>query len=323
MRHLVIGLGSIGRRHAQILLQYGHKVAGVDVCQGDAVPFPVYKSMREGWDIEPDMVWICTPTHLHARQAVEAIKRGVHVFIEKPVAHDLESALAIRDAWNAMEEKRMVWVACNMRFHPAVSQLKKALSEGLIGTPLIYRYHFSHYLPNMRPGRDYRTIYAARAGQGGGIILDDIHDIDLALWLGGAVEKQTGWAYHSGTLDIAAEDVACLCLRHKNKSVSILHMDFLRRDKSRGIEVIGEKGTLEWRSYGKNPERAILRWFKPGEAVVLWQVQISDSGNMFALQLEKILDCVEKPESSIARLEEATKALKIALEIRESNDCAY
>lgn len=326
MKHLIVGLGSIGRHHAQNLLSAGEQVEGVDIPGApapDGLDIPVYDSLVLGWKAKPDMVWICTPTRLHAAQAVEAISRGFHVFIEKPLAHDLESARAIEKAWGKTKVNRLIWVGCNMRFHPGVIRIKEAVDQGLIGKPLIYRIHFSHYLPNMRLGKDYRSTYAAHADQGGGIILDDIHDIDLALWLAGPVKKIVGVAVNTGALDVDVEDVAHISFLHRNGVFSEVHMDYLRQDKSRGIEIIGEKGTLEWRSRGKNPEQAALHFYPSGqrEARQLWQEEIADFRGMFSQQLNTILGSFKEPGAGKTRLQEAIEALQIAQQVKESYLC--
>ncbi len=321
LKHLIIGLGSIGKRHAQNLLENGQEVIGVDIDSKNGLSFPVYDNIESGWKSRPDMAWICTPTNLHAEQAIEALERKLHVFVEKPLAHDMKSAKAIQHVWEKMSQKRMIWVGCNMRFHPAVTRLKNAIDKGLIGKPLIHRIHFSHYLPNMRPETDYRNTYAAHAKQGGGIILDDIHDIDLALWLGGSVQKITGVAVNSGVFNIDAEDIAHISILHSNGAFSEIHMDFLRRTKSRGIEVVGENGTLEWRSFGKNPERASLNLFKMGEknTQCLWQEEIGSFDEMFRQQLKSVFQALTNPDTYGRFLPGALEALKIALEIKAAN----
>lgn len=320
MKHLIIGLGSIGKRHAQILMANGQDVAGVDIHLNREFNFPAYDNLESGWKTEPDMVWVCTPTNLHAEHAVEALNRGLHVFIEKPLAHSIESAKTVQGAWEKMAKKSVVWVGCNMRFHPGVIRLKKAIDKGLIGSPLIFRIHFSHYLPNMRPETDYRNTYAAHAEKGGGIILDDIHDIDLALWFAGPVKSSSGIAINSGTLDMDVEDIANLSLLHSSGVFSEIHMDFLRRVKSRGIEVTGENGTLQWQSHGKNPETAVLNLFKTGEKNVrsLWSEQLTDFDEMFRQQWNSILKAVNEPEKHNACLTEAMETLRIALDVRKN-----
>lgn len=323
MKHLIIGLGSVGKCHALNLLEHGQEIVGVDINPRKDSRFPIYDNIESGWNTNPDMVWVCTPTNLHTNMAIQALKRGLHVFVEKPLACDVGSAMYIQKVWEEMIEKRMVWVGCNMRFHQGVVRLKTAIDDGLIGRPHVYRFHFSHYLPNMRPGTDYRETYAAHSVQGGGIVLDDIHDIDLAMWFCGPVKKVNGVIAYSGTLEMDAEDIAHIFLSHYSGVYSEIHMDFLRRDKSRGIEVIGEKGTLEWRSLGKKPEQVILNWYQPGKKEVhrIWQNEIMDSKEMFAEQLNMVLETLNKHENYSIRLDEAIEALRIVQEVKENDAC--
>ena len=324
MKHLIVGMGSIGRRHARQLLAHGHEVLGADPYVKDPFGFPVYPSVAAAWEAQPDMVWICSPTSLHAEQVMGVLDRGLPVFVEKPVSSTLESALQILETWGKLSKKVLIWVGCNMRFHPGVLRLKKALEEGLVGRPLVYRIHFSHYLPNMRPGMDYRQTYAAKASMGGGIILDDIHDIDLALWFAGSVRKTVALAAHSGVLDMDAEDVAHISLLHDSGAFSEIHMDFLRQDKSRGIEVIGEKGTLEWRSTGKNPERALLQWAPASERELkeIWRSDLINIDDMFEKQFAEVMAALSFPAMYGTRLEESIEALRIVQEARAGLDCA-
>ncbi len=140
MKHLIFGLGSIGQRHAANLLRAGETVLAVDPFVQGRFAFPVYRNPEDGWNNQPDLVWICTPTDMHAEQVIGALKRGRHVFVEKPLSHDLDSAQAVIDTWMKLRDKKMIWVACNMRFHPAVRKMKNLLDTGIIGKPLIYRF---------------------------------------------------------------------------------------------------------------------------------------------------------------------------------------
>ena len=95
MRALVVGLGSIGRRHARNLASLGHEV---DVCRqvGAAQPEPLGVDAREfnrlqaALEAEPDVVIVTNPTSLHVETAGQAIEAGAHVLIEKPIGHALE-----------------------------------------------------------------------------------------------------------------------------------------------------------------------------------------------------------------------------------------
>ncbi len=320
MRHLIIGLGSIGLRHAKIILGKGHQVFGFDPAVKNDPGFYCFDILDPAWDLNPDVVWICTPTCLHAEYTIEALRRGCHVFVEKPIADSLKAAKKIHDTWLSIKEKRLIWTGRNMRYHPGVTEIKKTIEAGIIGNPLIFRIHFSHYLPNMRPQYDYRKTYSAHADQGGGVILDDIHDIDLALWFAGPVKKTIGMAVRSKTLDMDAEDVAHICLLHTNGCFSEIHMDFLRRDKSRGIEVIGENGTLEWRSSGKNPELALINLFSSGrqDAQQIWNKRIETFDEMFEKQFDDFIEAIKNSGQYDVSVKDAINALEVAVGIRKN-----
>ncbi|MDA3788955.1 MAG: Gfo/Idh/MocA family oxidoreductase [Desulfobacula sp.] len=312
-RHLIVGLGSIGKRHAGVLIKNGCDIAGVDPFPVGSYDFPVYTSLEKGFDFNPDMVWLCSPTQCHADQAIIVIEKGIHLFIEKPVAHTLEHAEKILDCYENHDRKQLVWVGCNMRFHPAVINLKAFLEKGLIGKPLILRLHFSHWLPNMRPVTDYRTTYAVEK-DGGGIILDDIHDIDLALFFAGPVKKMNGMSLKSGCLDMEAEDIASFNLVHENNIFSQIHMDFLRKDKSRGIEIVGEQGTMEWKSLGKNPEMAKIKLYslKDNKCSTLFNKKIADFDQLFYDQFKSLVQRFKDKKKFGTSLYESFGALKIA-----------
>ncbi len=316
-KHLIVGLGSIGKKHAQVLRDHEQIIAGVDPYSKEKFEFECFSSLDQGLDWQPDMVWLCTPTQNHAIDACTIIEKGIPLFIEKPVAHTLAHAHQILAAYEQQNRPSPVWVGCNMRYHPAVRELKRQLEKGCIGAPLIIKIHFSHWLPNMRPGTDYRRTYAAQK-EGGGIILDDIHDIDLACWLAGSGGTAAGCHASSGALEMAAEDVAFIAIRHDNRVMSMIHMDYLRQNKSRGIEIIGRDGTLEWRSLGKNPEEAVIKLFKGNETPeqVIWKASLSPGGDMFDRQFKAIQEQFNNPENFKTGLSQGIDALALAMKVK-------
>jgi len=204
-----------------------------------------------------DAALVCTPNDLHLDHSRALLEAGVHVFVEKPMCTNAQNAEILADL--AESSKRHVMVGCNLRFHPGVRAVSDALVSNLIGRPLYARAWFAHYLPNWRPGQDYRDSYSAHAEHGGGILLDAIHEPDYLISLFGPVKEVNGSLYRQGDLNINVEDTAMYTLKHSQSGglhsfVSNVHVDFLRRDKVRGCEVCGTDGTLVWRSSGKNPE---------------------------------------------------------------------
>ena len=159
MKCLVVGAGSIGRRHAQNLLTLD--AGDVSVCDPDADAVAAatstlgvkgYAALDEALAAGPDAVLVCTPTHRHLDVARAALEADAHLFIEKPVALSLEGVAALVEL--AAARARTVRVGCNMRFHPGVTALRSAIEAGAAGRVRMIRAWFSHYLPNWRPSRD-------------------------------------------------------------------------------------------------------------------------------------------------------------------------
>ena len=183
LRVLVVGLGSIGRRHAANLRTLGvTALAGYD--PGASVPevegLRRVESLADGLAWGPDAVLVATPTHLHIQTAAAAADRGCHVFIEKPLAATLEGIDVLRAA--VRRGGLVTMVGCNMRFHPGPAEVKRLIDDGAVGTVIAARIQTGSYLPAWRPSTDYRGSYSAHADQGGGAILDCIHELDLARW---------------------------------------------------------------------------------------------------------------------------------------------
>src|SRR5689334_23339296 len=105
-RVLVVGLGSIGRRHARLLMERADlEVALVETnpevlkaARTTLGPLESYSSVSAALETAPDVVWLATPTSLHAGQVIAALDAGAHVFCEKPMSDRLESARRMKEA---------------------------------------------------------------------------------------------------------------------------------------------------------------------------------------------------------------------------------
>ena len=325
-RFVVIGAGSIGRRHAKNLVALG--AGTVTVCDPD--PAACETAVREigcaavtGLDAAlapgPDAVLVCTPTHLHLPAARAAIAAGAHVFMEKPIAESLDGVADLVAA--ARAARRMLLVGCNMRFHPGVAALKHALDEGTPRVPPCFRARFSHYLPNWRPGSDYRNSYSARRAHGGGIVLEGVHEIDYVRWMAGEVSSVSAWAGHLSTLDIDSEDCALVELSCKSGATAQIHLDYLSPLKLRGCEIIGEDAVLRWASEGKTPERVrVTRYRNGAEEETLLALDAYDGNAMYLEELRHFLACLDGTETPQLDGEQAYRVLELALAARDAAD---
>ena len=241
LRVLVVGAGSIGVRHAHNLQQQGAVVAITDPDPGRAHAVPDAEAVT--FDLSSfdqyDGIVIASPSVFHLDQASAALDAGVKALVEKPLA---TSTAGLDDLVSRAKDRLMV--GYNLRLHDPVARLVSWLHDDRVGRPLSTRLWFGHHLPAWRPGVDYRTTYSANAEMGGGVLLDAIHELDLAVWmLGGDLEVVEATVDRVGTLEIDVEDTVRALMRRADGAIAEVELDYLSPRYRRGIEVVGDQGT--------------------------------------------------------------------------------
>ncbi len=322
----VLGCGSIGKRHIANLLALGLQVVASDpsVQALDEVrkahgirTFSSAGAMLK--EASPDAVLVCTPTHLHAAHAALALENGCHVFIEKPVSDRLDGLGKLEAL--ARKKRRVAFVACNMRFHPSVMHMKARLESGALGKIYSARLEFGNYLPDWRPGTDYSKTYSAHRAQGGGIILDAVHEFDYLSWLLGEPSDIFCFAGRLGGLKIDVEDAAGVLVRMKSGAIAEAHLDYLQRSKRRSCQFIGSKGTIIWESTGKNPEKSVVREYL--SATKRWKVRkeslgAKEANDIYVREVRHFMDCVRGTAKPVSTIAAGRLALEMALAARKS-----
>jgi glutamate-1-semialdehyde 2,1-aminomutase/spore coat polysaccharide biosynthesis protein SpsF len=251
-RALVVGCGSIGRRHARNLKALGLQHIGFCDSSPEALKYcreelqgETFSDYGEALEkFKPEIVLICTPPVCHVEQALTALQARAHVFIEKPLSHEssgIEALIA-----EARHRDRIVQIGYNMRFHPGLKILKELIDSGKIGRVLWLNVEAGQYLPDWRPWQHYRESYSARQELGGGIILDGSHELDYICWLMGRPTEVTCRAEHLSSLEVDVEDSAWIYLTFPERRRAELHLDFVQRAYTRRCKVVGETGTALW-----------------------------------------------------------------------------
>lgn len=241
MLHLIIGVGSIGSRYAKILLYLGEDVIGCDPNTPYNDDFTIYRNIDWAYADNPDVVWVCSPTNLHFGHAIMAIREGKHVFIEKPMASSIEDAKLL--ATLCEEHNKVTWISSNLKYHKYMGYAKNIVENWRLGPPMMLRLKYSSDLRTMRPNTDYKLTYAADKSKGGGIILDCIQYIDVAVWLNGKIKSMTGIANSSGILgDI--EDTASISILHVNNCLTNISLDYFGTPRRSSIELVWIKNVL-------------------------------------------------------------------------------
>lgn len=235
MRAAVIGAGSMGFNHARIYAEMDNvelvAVADTDprACKRISNIYrpQVYDSYLELLERErPDLVSVAVPTALHVEVAYEAMSRGVHVLVEKPLALTLEEGRVIIDA--AREFGTKLSVGHVERFNPAVIEVKRRLEQEELGR--IFQVRARRVSPF--PGRI----------QDVGVILDmATHDIDVIRHLVGS-DVDRLFAETARKAHATCEDLLSAILRFNNGVIGVLDVNWLTPAKVREVAVLGEGG---------------------------------------------------------------------------------
>ena len=228
----VIGLGSIGQRHARVLGELGHSVTTVSR-RGDGDYTSVADAIAA---VRPGYVVVATETSQHAeslRQLAEADFRG-SVLVEKPLFAHAAPAPDYPFA--------SLVVGYNLRFHPVMT----AFAEQLGGREAItVSAYVGQDLRDWRPGRDHRETASATRQAGGGVLRDLSHELDYLLWLFGPWQRVAALGGSSGAREVDVDDHLDLLLEMKRSQTVQVHMDYLDQPGIRKIRVNLAAETIE------------------------------------------------------------------------------
>lgn len=317
MRLLIIGCGSIGTRHAKNIAarKYELLLYDVDTARAEALAKELnaktVASIDQGLALKPHAAFICTPPNLHVPQALACVRARVPVFVEKPLAHALDDVDMLVRETEASHVLTMV--ACNLRFTEGLQKVKELLPQ--LGTLVLARVEFGYDLRKWRPGQDYRTNYAATHEQGGGIVLDAIHELDYALWLFGQPRKAFSKVMRSGQLEIKTEDHAEFVLELEQCPTVSMHLDYLNPVYTRGCSVLGEHGAMYW-DFQTGTVRALI----DGKEQTI-QTN-ADVNAMYVAELDHFLHALQHGAQPMNPVAEAAETLRHALALREVGGAA-
>ena len=245
MKFGIIGFGSIGRRHAENLQALGFRdtVLLREKGVGNDLGFDEVSDLNALLNLGVDQVIVANPTSMHLSYLKDLMGKGVNILAEKPLLARPEEVGKLEILLPAFHGTGMV--AYNMRFHPCVREAEYFLKRGTLGRIYSANLFVGKYLPDWRPNRDYRETYSAQRALGGGVGLDLIHEIDLAIHLFGEPRDHFhAIADHVSDLEIDTEDLVEILYRTTDKSTISIHLDYLTRGYRRDIHVIGENGNL-------------------------------------------------------------------------------
>ncbi|WP_201571886.1 Gfo/Idh/MocA family protein [Psychrobacter nivimaris] len=212
MNVLIIGYGSIGKRHEEVLREIDG-ISNIDIVSKQNIKDKrVYPSLDKAPLEKYDYFIISSETFKHFEQ-LSYINQKVEnklIFCEKPLFED----------YKFFKPKNDIYVGYVLRYHPLLKTLKQIIDKENIYFSSV---ESGSYLPNWRIEGDYRKSYSASKKKGGGVLLDLSHELDYVEWLFGITDAMSCMTEKVSELDIEAEDLAVLNLKtDRNTHVNII-----------------------------------------------------------------------------------------------------
>ena len=322
MKALIVGFGSIGRRHAWNLKTidgtarigvWRPRSSGGGLGDLDPLVERVVGGEEEALAWAPDVAIVATPASAHVEVATALARAGVHLLVEKPLADTLDGVDTLLARCD--ERSLALMVGYNLRFAPSLISLREALLEGAIGRPLALRAAVGQFLPDWRPGKDYRQTVSARRRSGGGALLEMSHELDYARWLLGDVTAVSARMRHLSDLDLDVEDTAEIILEFASGALGNVHLDMLDRAPVRTCRILGTEGTLAWDGIEHTTglfTRVAGKWTE------LFSGGPEARDAMYVAELEHFLACVAERRAPAVTGADGRRAVEIALAARRS-----
>lgn len=320
MKFLIVGFGSIGRRHFHNLLSRGEKDilfyrTGRSTLEDDELAdFQVETDLETALAQKPDAVIIANPSAYHLDAAIPAARQGCHILLEKPISHSLQRV----DEFSRIvqESGSRVLVGFQFRYHPNLIKVKELLNGESIGRVLSFRSHWGEYLPNWHPWEDYRKSYAARKDLGGGVLLTLCHNFDYLRWLLGETQVHSALLGYNSGLDIEVEDTADLSLICEGNVFGSLHLNFTQLPGKHILEIIGNQGAICWDYYQNKVELHTITADGSVNAETYLAPAGFDRNHLFVQELGHFIDVAAGGAEPICSLEDGIKALELSVQAK-------
>lgn len=245
---LVVGLGSIGQRHARLLgerpeieLLLCDAIAEHGAQTQAVIPRPVrfFGDYTQALAARPALVIICTPNHLHVPMALAAIAQGADVLVEKPIAETVPEAESLIEA--ARRAGTRLHVGYMLRFDVGLQTLKRLVDDGVVG----------HLCSGRALVGTYVTLLNSRGnekeGQPYSLVLDYTHEIDFIRWFFGEPRQvQATGAWLTSREKRPQPNVFQMLLRMQSGALVQVHLDYIQFPQRRSFEISGDRGTLTY-----------------------------------------------------------------------------
>lgn len=310
---LIVGFGSIGKRHARNLLNLGYKnILAADVNKKTFDTFEKKGGIRFYQDYKktissekPNIIFVCTPPSTHIEIATYACMTDCDVFIEKPFFNKTAGVDALIS--KVALKKKIVMIGSNWQFREAYVELERLIKSKKYGRVIGGNATVSYFLPTARIGDDYKKTYAAKLDEGGVVLDTGSHILPYLIRLFGDLEKVNIIKSRLHLIGIDAEEAALITCTFKSGAIISVWMDYVSKNARHMLDLVFESGIL---NVDLRRNKIFLINNKSKKEILSAN---SDLNKMFVDELKYFLDCASLRKKPFYGLSEAKKDLRFLL----------
>lgn len=334
MKVLFFGLGGIGQRHLRNLrkIQPDIQIAAFRTkgrtfeIGNDLLPdynsdivskynISTFEKFEDAMKYEPDFAVVSNPTSLHVSTAKQLVMNKIPVFMEKPISDCVDGLGQLLQM--SKEKKVPVMIGYMMRFHPCAIKLKEMVDEMRIGKIFSVHVLINSYMPGWHSYEKYNAFYAGMKSLGGGVVLTEIHELDLIYWYFGKPDRLWAVGGKLSNLNIDVEDTVGVLLEQKflgHKFPVSLNISFVQKYPLRKMLIFGEHGKIEWDIIRSEIEVEDLTH----NSRETYQDINYDRNSLFISEIRHFVECLSTTKDPITSLGKVIDGHLIALKIKES-----
>lgn len=318
---LIIGSGSVGKRHARNFAKLGCRISCVDPREDRrrelAAETPVLGAFAGNESAfaasaRPDAVVVASPPAFHVAQTVASLQHGLPVLLEKPSSPDLPGTQ--RMAAVSRETGVPILLGYTWRWWPPLEKVRQILDSRRLGELLHVHFHMSAHLADWHPWERYQDFFMARRDLGGGALLDESHWLDLMLWFFGMPRSVFARIEKLSSLEIDSDDNVDMIALYEGRMRVVLHLDLYGRPHEKSIRFVGEKGTMLWTA---DPNRIVI-----GHDPAGWSETHDfncERNDMFVAIAREFLESLTKKRGATCSIDDGERVLKLVEAARLSH----
>ena len=319
MKILIVGLGSIGKRHLTNILSTTNAEIIVytkrpDLHSSIKKNVKIFNNLESCISENPEVAFITNETAYHIPIAKKLAKLGLDLFIEKPLSNTMKD---VKELLQITKRKKLVTLmGCNLRFNRSIEKIKSLIEDRKIGKILSVKAECGTYLPDWHPNENYTKGYAARDDLGGGVVLTCMHELDYLYWFFGEIKEVFSLTGKFSNLKISTSDLSAIIMKFKNNIIAEVHLDYFQKPEVRSCKIIGTKGTIYWDSIDNEVK---IYDFKKSKWVSELKIKKYNKNETYVKELKHFIQCINKNEKSINDVSQGEYVLRLALGITKSS----